>query len=173
MRTTIDEKKRAMIDDLVMARTAILELARTFPGELEAEHFLGVWSIKDLIAHLIGWDKTNIEAITEIMEGNYPTFLRYYDKDWKTYNEQLVRVYRKASLAALLKDAEASHGQFMAFLDALPADTVVKGKVRSETGRTITIANLLRAEATDERGHAIQVGIFLSAPEVAPNLSEK
>lgn len=161
MRTTVDDKKQTWINHLVEARRSILELAQTLPAELEDQPFIGVWSIKDLFAHLIGWDQTNTDAITEALQGIYPTFLKNYDKDWKSYNEHLIAQYKKPSLAEMLKDAQDSHERFISFLNGLPAQALVKGKVASERGRTITIANLLRAEASDEHDHAEQVRAFL------------
>lgn len=161
MRTTRDEKKRALLDGMIAARRELLSAARCFPKDEADTPFLGIWSVKDLVAHLIGWDHTNLEALTQILAGQYPTFFRYYDKDWATYNQQLVRTYSQPALSALLEDAQASHVRLVTFLEALPPDVVVKGKARSEGGRTVTIANLLRAETADEGTHAAQIHGYL------------
>lgn len=161
MRTTRNEKKRTLLDSMIVVRRELLSAARRFPENEADTPFLGVWSVKDLVAHLIGWDHTNLEALTQILAGQYPTFLRYYDKDWATYNRQLVRTYSQPTLSALLEDAQASHERLVEFLEALPPDVVVKGKARSERGRTVTIANLLRAETADEDEHAAQIHVYL------------
>ena len=68
--------------------------AEELPPLLHDQVLLGIWTIKDLLAHLIGWDFTNLQAIQQILAGQYPTFFKYYDKDWQSYNARLVLEYR-------------------------------------------------------------------------------
>ena len=95
------------------------------------------------------------------LAASYPTFLQFYDKDWQSYNRKLVEKHKQPSFDEALADVQASHQRLIAFLEALPADALVKGKARSEKGRTVTVANLLRAEAADEVEHAAQIMAFL------------
>jgi hypothetical protein len=123
---------------------------------------MGEWSAKDLIAHLIGWDFTNLAAVQEILDGRYPGFFQYYDKDWRSYNARLVEEYKVEPFSALLVEVEDSHHQLVSFLEASPAEQVVGGKARNITGRTISIRSLLRYEGRDEIDHASQVRAFTS-----------
>lgn len=66
------------------------------------------------------------------------------------------------SLQDLLADVTASHQQLVAFLEALPAKELVQGKVKRESGRSVTIRNLLQAEARDEAHHAEQVQAYFA-----------
>jgi hypothetical protein len=59
----------------------------------------------------------------------------------------------------------ASHQQLVAYLESLPARDVVEGKVKRETGRSVTVRNLLRAEASDETRHAEQVRAYFGLAE--------
>ncbi len=162
MRRNIDTRKEALIEGLVSARQSDLAAARKVPAEQLDQVFLGTWSIKDLLAHLIGWDFTNIQAIQEILAGQPPEFFQYYDKDWQSYNARLVATYRKEPFEALLAEVESSHRQLISYLRSLSPAEVVNGKGRSPRGRTITIRNLLLSEAGDEQAHARQVQSFLS-----------
>ncbi len=163
MRKTKAEKKRQLIDGLIAGRQSVLNAALALPVDRQDEIFLGEWSVKDLLAHLVGWDFTNIQAIREILDGQAPTFLQYFDKDWRSFNRKLVEQYRREPLQALLAEVQASHQEFMAFLDALPAEELLKGKARSPRGRPVTIQNLLRVEARDEQTHAEQVKMYLDS----------
>jgi uncharacterized damage-inducible protein DinB len=168
MRKATGQKQRELIDNLLTARRMVLDAARKFRPDQYDELFLGTWSIKDLLAHLAGWDATNIQAVDEILSGKYPTFLQYYDKDWQSYNRKLIQEHIKPSLDELLDHAQASHRQLIVFLEALPAEAVVMGKARNEKGRTVSIANLLKAEAADELTHAAQITAYLrKAAEMA------
>ncbi len=160
MRRTIESKKEALITGLVDARQSILAAVRELPADQAEVVFLGTWCVKDLLAHMIGWDFTNLEAIQEIWSGKAPEFFQYYDKDWRSFNARLVTMYRKEALDLLLEDVEASHRQLIRCLQTLSAEVVVNGKAKSVKGRTVTIRNLLQAEAKDERVHAEQVRAF-------------
>ena len=54
MSTTAQEKKESIIAALIQARRKILDVAYALPPEKQDEVFLGVWSVADLLAHLIG-----------------------------------------------------------------------------------------------------------------------
>jgi hypothetical protein len=162
LRKTINDRKREILADLVAARRDILEVVAALPPERVDEIFLGEWTVKDLIAHLIGWDATNRQAVMEILAGQSPTFFQYYDKDWQSYNRSLVAKYKLEPFAALLATVENSHHELISFLDSIPAKELLNSKARTTRGRTVTIHNLLRAEARDERVHAEQVRTLLS-----------
>ena len=157
MRRTIEDRKQELIIGLKGARIDIFNSIAQLPVERLGEVFLGEWSIKDLLAHLVGWDFTNLQAIQDILSGRPPAFFRYYDQDWRSYNKSLVEKYKIEPFSELLAKAQASHQEFVSFLEALSAEQLVNGKTRSESGRTVTVRNLLQAETRDEQTHAMQI----------------
>lgn len=162
MRKTRQERQTTLIESLAAARGEILSLAEQVPPERRDAQFLGTWCVKDLLAHLIGWDHTNLQAVQEILAGMRPGFFQFYDKDWQRYNGSLVAAHRREPFDALLADAAASHSKLLVYLRAQPPEAVLEGKYSGETGRTVTIRNLLRAEAVDELRHAAQLREFLA-----------
>lgn len=159
-RKTIADKKDALIASLVDARRSVLETAMSLPDHSQDKVFLGTWSLKDLLAHLAGWDYTNLQAVQEILAGTYPSFFRFYDQDWHSFNQRLVDQYRKETFPELLSEIEDSHRQLVSFLQELTPEEIVSGKAQNERGRTVTIRNLLISEASDERNHAQQIASF-------------
>ncbi len=165
MRKTLQDYKAELINGLISARQEILDILSTVPKDKANEIFLGSWNIKDLMAHLIGWDYTNLQAIQEINSGIYPSFFQHYDKNWQSYNAYLVQQYRNDSLDELYKRVIQSHMELIQFLESLSADIIVKGKSTNPRGRTVTIRNLLRSEAGDEREHARQLAAYFQAKQ--------
>ncbi len=159
---TIEERKHKLIGGLVTARAAVLEAVRAVPAERAGEVFLGTWSILDLLAHLVGWDFTHLQAVKEILSGRRPVFFQYVDEDWASYNKRLVETYRVDSLAQMLAALGDSHRQLVEYLESLSAREVVMGRVRSESGRSVSVAALLQDEARDEEMHAGQVRGYFS-----------
>jgi hypothetical protein len=74
---------------------------------------IGIWSIKDLLAHLVGWDYTNIEAVKNVLAGKVPEFYAHHDRDWQTYNAMLVKKYKCDSFDELLTLARVSQNKLI------------------------------------------------------------
>lgn len=154
------ETKDRIMAELIDARRKTLDLAYSLPPEKRDQVFLGVWSIKDLLAHLIGWDYTNIQATRELLGGERPEFYSYHDRDWRSYNARLVELYKQNSYAELLSSTESSHRELMEFLDTVPADEFDRDRgIRFKRYR-VTIISVLQGEADDEKEHYSQLKEF-------------
>ena len=168
MKRSLEDQKQQLISGLISARSRIMQAAQAFSEPQQDRGFLGTWSIKDMLAHLMGWDFTNIQAIQQILAGIPPEFFNYFDKDWQSYNATLVARHRVEPYAALLEAVHESHHKFIDFLNSIPAETLVNGKVKRDNGRTVTIRNLIKAETRDEQKHADQVQAFLEGELTTP-----
>ena len=160
MSSKAQEKKDEVISDLIEARRQILNVAYTLPPDKRDEVFLGVWSVRHLLAHLVGWDLTNIEAVKAMLDGRLPGFYSQYDRGWKTYNACLVEQYQKQEFAEFLSSVEKSHRQLVDFLGTIPADEFDKDRGLRFKRYKVTIARLLQAEADDEKEHSEQISEF-------------
>lgn len=149
--TAAQMKKDETISGLVEARRKILDMAASLSPKAQDEEFLGEWSVRDMLAHLVGWDYTNLEAVKEILAGQKPSFLEHYDRDWVSYNARLVEEYKREDSRELVASVEESHQQLITFLQSVPADEYVK-KPR--------IVSLLNTETEDEKEHYRQVEEF-------------
>jgi hypothetical protein len=157
------EQKEALIKDLVETRRAMIDIAQALPSEMQYRVFLGVWSAADLIAHLIGWDYTNIEAIGRIQAGELPAFYAHRDRDWKTYNEYLVGRYKREDFDELLHDVAVSHQKMTRSLEQLPAKVYSKDHGVRVGSYRVTIERLMQAELKDEKEHLQQLVGFVNA----------
>ena len=166
MRDTPETKKQRLIEDLAEARAEVIVAVQALSPAAQEEAFLGAWSAHDIVAHLIGWDHANMEAIEAIRVGRLPEFYAAYDAGWRTFNSGLVRQHKQAALSATLTAAQASHQALLDRLAALPAGDVNRDYgVRSPRRRRVTVGMLLSAEAHDERIHAGQIQAFVARPQ--------
>lgn len=164
MRQTAQMKKDQQLAGLIAARREVLDAAAALPEPAQDTVFLGVWTVLDLLAHLVGWDRANHEGIEAVLAGRLPAFYAQYDAGWRTFNAGLVGAHRRASLAESIAAAEESHRTLVAAAQAVPAADFVKDHgVRSPGGRRVTIPMLLSAEAGDEHKHAEQIKDFLQS----------
>ncbi len=150
-------KKNEIVTGLMKARKKILDAASSLSPEQQDKVFLGVWSLKDLLAHLAGWDYTNIEAVKDLVAGKLPNFYAYYDRDWKTYNARLVEEYKKDDFAELISSVSKSHETLIDFLKTIPAEEFEKDRAVRFKGYKVTIARLLQVEINDEKIHWSQI----------------
>jgi hypothetical protein len=160
MSTTEQERKDNIISALIQARRRILDMAYSLPPEKQDEVFLGVWSVKDLLAHLIGWDYTNLEAVKSVLEGELPEFYSQRDRDWETYNAMLVERHKEEDFTELLYSLETSQRALMGFLATVPPDEFDKDTGVRYKRYKVTMARLLEAEAKDEEEHGRQIKEF-------------
>jgi len=60
--------KDQVLSDLIQARQMILGAASSLSSAQQDEVFLTLWSVRDMLAHLVGWDYANLEAVRAIRE---------------------------------------------------------------------------------------------------------
>jgi uncharacterized damage-inducible protein DinB len=155
-------RKEEIIAGLREARRQILEAVTSLLPEKRDEVFLGSWSIKDLLAHLIGWDFTNIEAVKDIRAGRPPRVFEHWDPDWVKYNAELVGRHKREDFAELLDSVQQSHAALIEFVQSIPAEDIQKDfGIRSPSGTNITVEGFLQFEIDDEGRHYQQIQDWL------------
>ena len=157
-------RKDQIVSAMVAARQNILDEVSKLSSVEHNQVFLGVWSIKDLLAHLIGWDKTTLRAVKSVLKGQLPSFYKYHDRDWQTYNAMLVKKHKKDSLDELLAEARASQANLLQYLQTIPPEKFNKDFGVRFRGYKVTIQRLLEAETEDERTHLQQIIGFFGEP---------
>jgi hypothetical protein len=153
-------RKEQILSKLLETRQNVLTEVSKLSEAEQDQVFLGIWSIKDLLAHLIGWDKTNLNAIRSVIRNQVPSFYEYHDHDWRTYNAMLVKKNKKDSCKELIATAKSSQQKLIEFLQKIPPEDFNKDFGVRFRGYKVTIQRLLEAEADDERTHSGQITDF-------------
>jgi len=154
------KKKDELIADLIRTRQMILTIASSLPTNQQDQVFLGIWSVKHLLAHVTGWDVTNFEAIQAVRKGKLPAFYAFVDHDWKTYNAMLVSKYKKDDFKELISSVQTSHRKLIDLLETIPAEEYERDTSVRFKGCKVTIARLLQAEIKDMKVHYDQIVAF-------------
>ena len=153
-------RKEEIISALVKARQDILAEVSLLSKADRNRIFLGTWSVKDLLAHLAGWDFTNIDAIKSVLAGKLPSFYEYRDRDWQTYNAMLVGKYKRNSFRELLATVKRSQKELIEFLQPIPPEYFGKDFDVRFRGYKVTIQRLLEADVKDGQVHFQQIVDF-------------
>ena len=154
-------RKDKILSSLVEVRQNILTEVSRLSDAQQNQVFLGIWTIKDLLAHLAGWDYTNKTAVNEIMAGRLPTFYTHHDHDWKAYNGMLVAEYARDSSEELIRLTKSAQRDLVERLETIPPEMFNKDFGVRFRGYKVTIQRLLEAEVKDEQIHLQQIVDFI------------
>jgi hypothetical protein len=152
-----------LVEELIAVRAGILEATSEIPPEQSDTPFVGHWTIKDLLAHLAGWDYANVKAVADLRSGRLPAFYEEYDPGRASYNQKLIEGYGTEAwerLSSLLKESQA------AFLDAvsgLSEEEMAAARGPAWRGHEISLNSVLRAAVRDEREHLQQIRSFVAS----------
>ena len=152
-----------IIDAFVRMREALLREADAVPAERRTTPFVGQWNLIDVLAHLVGWDYTNINAIEELKAGTMPAFYRHYDPGWASYNRQLIDRYGSGDWQALRASIEQSQAAVVAMLRLLTPEELAREVSEPGRGRPVSLGGILHAAISDERQHLMQISAFLGS----------
>jgi len=152
---------RSLIDVLEDQRERLVALALTVPPELRKTPFVGKWSLHEVIAHLIGWDRTNINTVDDLLAGRLPAFYDRYEPNWVAYNDDLVAKHSDDDWDALMQELVESQTAALLKLRSLSAEQLTQPGPVWRT-RPITIAGVLRFATKDEYEHLGQIEALIA-----------
>ena len=160
MNTKAQAKKEWLISEMQRVRSELLTEATALSRKERDTVFLGIWSVKDLLSHLAGWDYANLDAAKNIIEGKLPSFYEHRDRDWQTYNAMLVKKYRRNNFRELLAVLKKSQKKLVAYVQTIHPEDFNKDFGVRFRGYKVTIQRLLEADIKDVQIHHQQTVDF-------------
>ena len=97
------------------------------------------WSARDMVAHLIGWNRYVVRGARQILRGELPFYDLDPGPDYSNVNAALVRDYPDTDRSALLESLAASTEELTAFLRAVDPDTWDRDFGVRQKGVTLTV----------------------------------
>jgi len=150
-------KKEQIISELQRDRSELLTEVAALSRKERDTVFLGIWSVKDMLAHLAGWDYTNIDAVKSVVTGKLPSFYEHKDRDWQTYNAMLVKKYRRNTYRELRATLKGSQQKLVDYLQTIPPKYFNRDFGVRFRGYKVTIQRLLEADVKDAQIHHQQI----------------
>jgi len=150
------------LDPLLQAYAEFVRCIESLP---EARFLtpLDGWSPRDVLAHLIDWNRLMIEASASILMGKAPAYYADAPNDYRNINAGFVANYSSTSKVDLLLELEGSLGEFKAYVAGLPlAELSADHGVIHHSGRPATIAAIILSLAGDYRHHLRQIRDWLA-----------
>lgn len=89
---------------------ALFDLLETYPADKrEQPGACGVWSARQVLAHLAGWLEEALTQYDRVLSGGETTF----EHDLDGFNDQSVQARADLDWAATVADLKASHARFV------------------------------------------------------------
>ncbi|RME71336.1 MAG: ClbS/DfsB family four-helix bundle protein [Chloroflexi bacterium] len=144
----------AIISDLEFGRS---ELLKAIDGlskrEMTTIPIYGDWTIKDVLAHIVGWDERVIRTLPLMLENRADDIP---DVEVEAYNRQSVAAWRDRPLAEVIARIHETHARIIHLLSQI--DHMEIDRRRQRKNRTITIRSyVIDVMMEHERGHAAEI----------------
>lgn len=144
----------AIISDLEYGRA---ELLKSIEGlsqrELTEVPIYPGWTVKDILAHILGWDERTVQILPLILQNRASEVTGV---EVEEHNRETVQAWQDKSLADVLSAMSTSHHQIIQLL--APLDHKEIDLRRDRRGRPITIRSyVLDVMIEHERQHAAEI----------------
>ena len=115
------------------------------------------WTPRDVLAHLIGWNRYTVEGCQRIREGETPFHFVDPGDDFSKVNAVLVRKYDSRDKRRIIKELEVSAQEVEQFILSLdPAEWETDYGVTYKGG-TVTVKNMVDSLSYDYVAHRQQI----------------
>ena len=129
---------------------------------------LGRWSPRDIVAHLIGWNRLIIEGSRQITRGELPSYDVDPGENYSKVNAKLIRQYPSTDRHELLEELRTSARELGQFLKTLDTDTWQRDFGVRHKDSIVTIRNTVEELIDDYDHHRQQIDEWagrLAAPQ--------
>ena len=125
---------------------------------------MGGWTPRDVVAHLVGWNRFMIQACRSILAGEPPDYYLDAPNDYANIDAALVAHYSSRTRDHLLRELEASVAELTAYVGGLNAgELTARRGVVHHSGEPATVEKSLRSLAGDYEEHARQIEAWFRA----------
>ncbi len=118
------------------------------------------WTVREILAHLIGWNRHIVRGSQQILRGELPFYDVDPGPDYSRVNAALVREYGEADRAALLESLAASAGELTEFLRAIDTEEWDRDFGVRHDGETLTVRSTVDDLIADYDHHRVQLEKF-------------
>lgn len=100
--------KNELLDTLSASRADFLEaLNGLTPEQMLQPGVTGVWSVKDILAHLVAWEAEVVTALNQVQNRHMPSIISIEDVD--EWNEEQYHTNKARPLEAIQADFAGAH----------------------------------------------------------------
>ena len=150
--SSIESQKQELAD-------AVESFARLIAA-LDDETFLGPlgrWSTRDVVAHLIGWNRYTVRGMKQIVRGELPFYDVDPGEDYANVNRMHLRDYPSRVKMELLAELRTSARELSEALSAFDSDAWSRDYGVRHKGQVVTLRGTVDDLLVDYAHHAEQI----------------
>jgi hypothetical protein len=142
--------RRQLLQEIETEWGALQALLGAIPGKQMTQRGVtpGGWSVKDILAHILGWQQHLLKWHATELRGGTPA-VPAPGMNWgdlKRFNEMIYQEHRQRPLEAVLRDFVAFHRRMLRLIEeTADADLLAVGRYKW-MGPTWTLSDYCRAE---------------------------
>jgi hypothetical protein len=95
-------------------------------AELMEPGVIGDWSVKDIIAHVTGWEQEALTHLPLILDGGKPPRYSVTYGGIDAFNAQMMEQKRPLSLSEVLRQQDDTHRRLIDFIQSVPEDQFIR-----------------------------------------------
>ena len=145
------------IEDLETAYAACMETMRS----LSAENFLkslGDWTVRDIAAHFVGWNRVTLAGCSELREGVQPFYFYDGTNDYRKVNARFFEQFPSSDREELLKEIAVTKDALVNYLKTLDeTEWELDTSIVHYRGDPATVARCVDSLIRDYRKHRQEI----------------
>jgi len=127
---------------------------------------LGNWSPRDIVAHLIGWNRYVVRGSKQLLKGELPFYDVDPGEDYSSVNARLVAEYSSESRGELLTELEQSATELASFLRSLSPHDWRRDSGVTHQGEALTVGDTVADLVGDYFHHSEQIHEWAGAVQI-------
>ena len=149
---TIEEQ----INELNSGVDRLVKCVSSLPEESFLKN-LKKWSLRDIVAHLVGWNRYITAGSIQIMRGELPFYDDDPGEDFCNVNAELIREHSTKDREKLLAELLSTADGLKQFLESLDTEDWDRDFGVHHHGQIITIKNTVDELIADYLHHTVQI----------------
>jgi hypothetical protein len=149
-------------DILKYGQLAVMQAIDGFPEtEWETAGACGIWSVKDIIAHLASCEPILVDILTTFTSGGPTPALNGFMEQGDRFNDSEVNKRKEKTVQDILAEFDDSYTQVMSLIATIPAETIRQNGTLSWYGPNYALDDLLVYRYYGhKREHSAQIVAF-------------
>jgi hypothetical protein len=149
-------------DILKYGQLTVLQTLEGFPEtELETAGACGVWSVKDIIAHLASYERVLVDILTTFTGGGPTPALNAYIEQGGQFNDIEVSRRKAKTMQDILAEFHDTHAQGMSLISNIPSETLRQSGTLPWYGMSYALDDVIvYMYYGHKREHSAQIAAF-------------
>jgi hypothetical protein len=150
------------VDILKYGQGTVSQTLEGFPESAwETPGACGVWSVKDIIAHLASYEHVLVDVLTTFVDGGPTPYLNRFIEPGGQFNDSEVAARKEKTFREVVDEFNDTHAQVMSLVTRIPVETLRQAGAIPWYGMEYALDDyIVYAFYGHKREHSAQIAVF-------------